>query len=702
MAYIYGNSVTKTWSGYTRTWRTYVNYSVKETPTTYEITTEAGINCTGTGSAEFKSGKVTGSASGLRTDSTTNAGYHKFESGTSSNARYWKIFGSKTVKYNKATTPQNKAITVKFVTASGYAWAGTSTLNYTFVVPALTDAPSVTMTASRRLDESANLANIELSVSSATSMNVGSVDIFVDGVQKTPTVDWVDDDGDTVTFPFAISSEEKNIYLVNFDTETYPTESPELKVNVNAGSLVGSTTYELPNTYDTNWSSPTVEFSSDELPDILSNGNANVVLEMLVNGAWVEIPNSGGYSITQTSSGFSLKFNVDESILGSHAVSQNIEVRAKYVKTESGEDKNNLAIYKTTRNANYSTGLANNIWLSGCELNDFTSRAWYSEANNPLYIPDQNFIEVGSTDKKIMGLSKVGDYLGIIKQGSTTDTSIYLAYPTSFDDKTTFAIKQEVSGIGANSKYCFNVLNGETLFLSKDGVMAICPSANDSYKTQNRSFYINKLIANEESTDCAYSFSFKNLYILSFGNNCYVLDGSQKNSWANDRSNLQYEAYYWDNIPAKCFAECNGALWFTDGENLCRFKSEDRDFEFTYSDETSKTNKNGVPIEAEWSTIMDDDSAVHYFKNLQKKGCVVSIMPVKPTSAEIYIKKDELEEEYIGELVPTAPNYPVDFYLHKKIKKYKRLQIIVRNSKLNEGFGVDQIVKQYTIGNYSK
>ena len=45
---------------------------------------------------------------------------------------------------------------------------------------------------------------------------------------------------------------------------------------------------------------------------------------------------------------------------------------------------------------------------------------------------------------------------------------------------------------------------------------------------------------------------------------------------------------------------------------------------------------------------------------------------------------------------------PHEFYLNKKVKKYKRLQIIARNEKLNEGFGIQEIVKVYTLGNYSK
>ena len=38
----------------------------------------------------------------------------------------------------------------------------------------------------------------------------------------------------------------------------------------------------------------------------------------------------------------------------------------------------------------------------------------------------------------------------------------------------------------------------------------------------------------------------------------------------------------------------------------------------------------------------------------------------------------------------------------KKVKKYKTLQIIVRNDKVNEGFGVFGIIKRFVKGGYVK
>ena len=45
---------------------------------------------------------------------------------------------------------------------------------------------------------------------------------------------------------------------------------------------------------------------------------------------------------------------------------------------------------------------------------------------------------------------------------------------------------------------------------------------------------------------------------------------------------------------------------------------------------------------------------------------------------------------------------PQDIYLKKKVKKYKRLQIIIRNDSVSEGFGIFQIAKTYAVGNYAK
>ena len=110
----------------------------------------------------------------------------------------------------------------------------------------------------------------------------------------------------------------------------------------------------------------------------------------------------------------------------------------------------------------------------------------------------------------------------------------------------------------------------------------------------------------------------------------------------------------------------------------------------------------GVPIDAVWSTIADDDESPQMFKNLKKKGTLISLLPSSDSGVSVYIKQDNKDRVFVGETDAKDYELPFDFYSKKKIKKYKRLQFICENNALDDSFGVDQIIKSYTVGNYSK
>lgn len=433
-------------------------------------------------------------------------------------------------------------------------------------------------------------------------------------------------------------------------------------------------------------------------------------------------------------------------------------VRVRYTQYTYNEGSNVVneavtAFSQCSKNLVFGSGIINQVFVTATPYVNYNTRVWYSVATDPSYFPDTNYIEVGATDKPIMGLLKVGEYLGIVKKGTATGTSIYLAYPTSFEDETTYAVKQNVNGIGAISCGAFNSLNEEPLFLSSDGVMGIEVSEDDTDRQiKNRSYYINKPLCAEDCVSQAISFVYEGMYFLCVNGHCYVLDGSQKNSWENTKTNLQYEAYYLDNIPAQCFCKFKGDLLFTDFRgNLCRFmkESEEKPYHDAYSvsepvwtaqnapqdgvyaisdlsgdneevnvsdtilcgsdwytvtevGDTSVTVGNGVPIDAVWSTIADDDGSAQYFKTMQKKGCIVSLFPSSDSGVDVYVKADDNDPIYVGSTDAKDYTLPYDYYIKKKVKRYKRLQIICENNVLDDSFGVDQIIKSYTVGNYAK
>ena len=419
------------------------------------------------------------------------------------------------------------------------------------------------------------------------------------------------------------------------------------------------------------------------------------------NGEWKKL-STDYFWISYTQYGITnikLKLS-DKNFPGFYTQSGGIQKRIIKVEWNEREYSVNAALKAFSRCsacAIYGTGLINAVFMGGSDYSNFSSRVWYSKTGDPTYFPDTNYIEVGSTDTKVMGLVKVGEYLGIIKQGNSTDSTVYLAYPVNFENNSSYAVKQSVNGVGAVSQNCFGVLGDETLFLSVDGVMAIEPSLNENDRqVKNRSYYLNKKLISEASLENAISFIWNGFYIVCVNNHCYVLDGAQKSSWVNEKTNMQYEGYYWENIPAVSFAHYDGKLWFADESgNLCRLKD-------LFTDGDDLYNDNGAPIECEWSTVLDNDGVTNYFKNLQKKGCLVTLLPLENTGADVYVKADDKEPVLIGSILASDPTVPQEFYLNKKIKKYKRMQIIVRNNNLNQGLGIQEIIKVYTVGNYSK
>lgn len=466
------------------------------------------------------------------------------------------------------------------------------------------------------------------------------------------------------------------------------------------------------------------------------------------------------------------------------------KIRIKYTKQTTkttdmpATNKAREAFQSCQKVAIYGNGIINQVFMGATTYPEYTSRLWYSNLSDPTYFPDTNYIEVGSTDTAIMGMIKVDEYLGVIKQGKTLDSSIYLAYPTSFQNDTTYAVKQSLPGIGAISNGAFNLLNSEALFLSSDGVMGIEVSEDETKTARNRSYYINKNLLSETNLQNAISFTYDGMYLLALNNHVYVLDGAQKSSWANEKTNLQYECYYWENVPAKCFARMDDELYFADNNgNLCRFKTDND--KYPYFDDYSvdgdlciaessgegeltakivtqvnvSANVNvatitakvqspqylvfkyegdkwylgadevnlsdygitatgkagsiigvivyqgeyayGYPIYATWATIADDDGTPQFYKNLQKKGTMVILEPSSDSGVEVYLKADDKEPIYVGK-TDASGTLPTDYYTKKKVKKYKRLQIKCVNNGLLDSFGIDQIIKTYTVGNFSK
>ena len=124
----------------------------------------------------------------------------------------------------------------------------------------------------------------------------------------------------------------------------------------------------------------------------------------------------------------------------------------------------------------------------------------------------------------------------------------------------------------------------------------------------------------------------------------------------------------------------------------------------------------GDAVCARWCSVFDDDGAPQKLKTLMKKGSMVTLVPHYRSGCEITLVKDGDKYEYLGSFDSDLQSFErIDFnrfsfstnavafdnFTKKKIKKYKRLQIQIENNKA-EPFGLTQITKTYTFGNYAK
>lgn len=374
-------------------------------------------------------------------------------------------------------------------------------------------------------------------------------------------------------------------------------------------------------------------------------------------------------------------------------------------------------IDKCTVLTTYGVGTNDRLVLSGNP--DYPNRDWISGLNDPTYFPDLQYASVGSESTPILGYCRVGSQLGIVKADDGHDSSIFLrSYELNDDGDAIFPLRQAIAGVGAVSPGSFQSLLDDPLFLSRTGVMAVASNSITSEKiTQGRSWYVNNRLTREEGLSEAEAAIFNGMYLLAVNSHVYALDGKLNKTYRSaSLGDFVYEGYYFENIPARVWLcrkdGTEESLYFgTEDGRICKVNT-DIEGMARYSDD-------GEAIDAVWATKYDDDGTPALFKTMIKPGCCVTIKPYARSSGTVYFRSDRTagaERLAAGKTMDILDFTDIDFerftfntdespqeiFLNRKVKNYKRLQIICRNSEVNEGFGIFQITKHYVVGNYAK
>lgn len=410
--------------------------------------------------------------------------------------------------------------------------------------------------------------------------------------------------------------------------------------------------------------------------------------------------------------------------------------------------------------ATYGHTTADRMFLGGFQKEKYRNRVYYSAVNDATYFPDNNYLTVGHDDNLVMALQKVGDYLAVVKNGSVLDCTLYLIRGSYLDDSMYFMVVPTSVQEGCIATGASQTLIDEPLFLSRTGIYAITGS---NFKTEektirNRSGFINKRLLDETNLEQACATVWDRYYILCANSHCYVLDGRHYNADNKRNSDYYFEAYYWENVPAVTLASFRNELYFgTENGKICKFNTDILPANGKYTDGATEwavimapikmlpsgeviiyvydprtgelivrpeesdyvwwtydlqVLSNGTSISCEWSTLLDDDGAPQLYKTLDKKGNVITLLGENNTPVTVKLVKDgvtltSLDTFYTPTIDWVAARYSsgntkvADDFLRKKVKKYKRLQIIVQNNS-SKPFGLLKITKTYSYGNYAK
>lgn len=252
-------------------------------------------------------------------------------------------------------------------------------------------------------------------------------------------------------------------------------------------------------------------------------------------------------------------------------------------------------------------GNNNRIFITGNP--DYPNVDWFSQYEDPLYYPADNFTRIGT--QPIVAYSKLNDgTLAVQKKTSDTDFTTYYRTSALYNGIEVFPISSGAKSLGCITNRANANLVNDPLTLTEMGVYGIKGSSYGERFQVERSYFVKNRLLKEPNLENSVAIVYDNKYYLAINNKVYVADARYKSRLNQvSGSDYQYEWYYWDNVPVRNFFTFNDELYFyTDTGDICKFNDTVLDY--------------NIPINAMFETAFLDLGTIAYAKTVKRVSVI--------------------------------------------------------------------------------
>lgn len=336
------------------------------------------------------------------------------------------------------------------------------------------------------------------------------------------------------------------------------------------------------------------------------------------------------------------------------------------------------------------------VFLSGNP--DEPNCDWQSGLYDPAYFPDTGYTRIGSDAAEIVGYVRQYESQLVIKAGGSQEATQYLrTFLLDDKGKVAYPLKQGAQGAGALAFRSFASLGDIPLFLSADGVSGVFGTAvTEQRSIQRQSRAVDARLTKEDGLRDACAVVWRDRYYLALNGRCYVADGR---SYRTDGSP---EWYFWDNIPATCFALIGGQLYFgaADGRVLRLCEKEEKD---AFLDD-------GQAIDAWWCT--PDLSLGDWSRGKLVREVTPVLMPYSRSGVRVTYESDGRVIMAQDRNLDLFSFQTLDFMrftfrcqpgavamrVRRKLHRAQTVRVRVQNDRPREPFGLLALGIRYTVG----